>query len=316
MHFSFQDVHLRELNFTDNCCLHPWEKESYPEELRKSIIRTGIIHPPFLRPLADKNFAVISGRRRLLIARRELRLEKTGCFILPDCPAGIPILDLLLTDQIHTAPLTLAEKAQFIKIAVKYITEEEIIEQFAERIELRKHPSVIREMLAILDLPGAIIEEIHNGRLQNRMVMELQRLKHPEDRLTLVLLFKELALGAGKQRKVFSLLRDLAYRNRTSISNYLDSEKIQRILQHREMNKPQKIQHLGIFLQKQLNPSSQDAEDNFAIFSKSLDLPESLSVSHNPAFETDEVTLSIKCRDLHECKKILPEIRITMKNRK
>jgi ParB family chromosome partitioning protein len=316
MRFSFQDIHLRKLNFTDNWCLHPWEKEYYPGELRKSIIRTGIIHPPFLRLLTDKSFEVISGRKRLLIARRELRLEKTGCFILPDRPAEISILDLLLTDQIHAVPLTLAEKAQFIKIAVKHITEDEIIAHFAERLELREHPSAIREMLALLNLPGDIIAEIHNGRLQDRMVMELQRLKHPEDCLTMVSLFKKLALGTGKQRKIFSLLRDLAYRNHTSISDYLGGEEIQRILQHKEMNAPQKTQHLGILLQKQLNPSSQDAEDNFAIFSKSLNLPGSLSVSHSPAFETNEITLSIRCRDLHECEKILPEIRITMENRK
>ena len=98
-------------------------------------------HPPSSPPdlLLIRSFEVISGR-------------KTSA----DCPQGtssgenrvlyssrtvqqrISILDLLLTDQIHTAPLTLAEKAQFIKIAVKYITKEEIIEQFAERIELRE----------------------------------------------------------------------------------------------------------------------------------------------------------------------------------
>jgi len=274
------------------------------------------MHPPFLLSLPDKSFEVVSGHKRLLIANRDLHLDKIGCFILPDNAARTSVLDLLLTDQIHTAPLTLVEKAQFIKIAVKYLTKEEIIEQFAERLELRKQPSVINEMLAILDLQDNIITEIHGGRLQDRMVMELQRLKHTEDRLTMVSLFQELALGTGKQRKFFSLVRDLARRNRTSISDYLDSREIQRILKHKGMNTPQKIQHLGAFLQRQLTPSCQAAEDDFSVFTRNLNLPENLLLVHSPAFETDEVTLSIHCKNMQECEQILPKVRAAMENRK
>jgi len=243
-------------------------------------------------------------------------MEKIGCFVLPDDAARLPVLDLILTDQIHTVPLTPVEKAQFIKIALRYISKEKIIEQFSERLELRKQLSAIDEMLAILDLSEDIITEIHGGRLQNRMILELLRLKHPEDRLTMVSLFKELSLGTGKQRKFFSFIRDLACRNHTSIEDYMDSEEIQRIIGHKEMNTPQKVQHLGSFLQKELTPSSQAAEDRFTTLSKSLGLPENVSLGHSPAFETDEVTLSIRYKNMQECKEIVPKIKTDMKNAK
>ena len=316
MPFSFRIVRLHEFASSSNWCLHPWENDYNSSELKSSIIRTGIIHPPFLLPLSDGRFEIVSGRKRLLIACGDLHLDKLGCFVLTDDVPMLSVLDLLLTDQIHTGPLSYAEKAQFIKIALRYITKEKIIEQFSERLEIRKQPSVINEMLAILDLPIDIITEIHSGRLQNRMIMELLRLRHAEDRLTMVSFFKELSLGGGKQRKFFSLIRDLACRNRTSIADYMDSDEIQRIIKHREMNIPQKVQHLGSFLQRELTPSSQAAEDRFTILTKSLGLPENISLDHSPAFETDEVTLSIRCKNIQECKEIVPEIKTSMKNAK
>ncbi|OEU83933.1 MAG: hypothetical protein BA873_02920 [Desulfobulbaceae bacterium C00003063] len=94
----------------------------------------------------------------------------------------------------------------------------------------------------------------------------------------------------------------------------LNSNQIQQILDHEEMNPPQKAQHLGKFLQKQLTPTFLEAESSFSDFTKKLQLPENLTLSHSQAFETDEVTLSIKCKNLQECQKILPEIKAVVKN--
>ena len=314
MFFPFQNVHFHKLKFTGKWSIHPWETRRYSDELKNSILQTGVIHPPFLLQHSDTDFEVISGYKRLLIAKQHLNSDRIGCFILPGDFPELSILDLLLTDQIYTAPLSLVEKARFIQIASGCISREEIIKEFSARLGLKKQKSAVDKMLAVLNLQGDIIKEIHSGRLQDKMVMELQRLKHPDDRLTVVSLFKELCLGTGKQKKLFSLIRDLAYRNHISISDLLNSNQIQQILDHEEMNPPQKAQHLGKFLQKQLTPTFLEAESSFSDFTKKLQLPENLTLSHSQAFETDEVTLSIKCKNLQECQKMLPEIKAVVKN--
>ena len=316
MSFLFQSVCFHELKFTGKWSIHPWETEFYSNELKNSIIQTGVIHPPFLLQHSDKKFEVVAGYKRLLIANQYLESDKLGCFILPEDFPKLYILDLLLTDQSNTAPLSLVEKARFIQIAAEYLTDEEIIEQFSARLELKKQNSTIDESLAILNLHSDIVKEIHSGRLQNKMITELLRLKHPEDRLTLVSLFKKLCLGTGKQKKLFSLIRDLAYRNHTSMSDFLNDDEIQKILTHNEMNSPQKAQHLGNLLQKQLTPAYQEVETSFNAFLKKLELPKNLALSHSQAFETDEVTLSINCKNLQECRQLLPEIKNVLKNRK
>jgi len=311
---SFQSVFFNELTFTGKWNIHPWDNDCYPEELKNSIIKTGIIHPPFVLEHPDKSFEVVSGHKRLLIAEKYLQSDQIGCFVLPENYPERVLLDLLLTDQSST-PLSFAEKARFVQIATGYMTKEEIITNFSGKLEIRGQISAINEMLDLLKLDVEIIREIHNGRLQHKMIGELLRIKIPEDRLALVSLFKYLSLGGGKQKKLFSLIRDLAYRNHSSISEFLRSEELELILNHKEMNPPQKAQHLGSFLQAKLTPAYLESENNFSAFVKGLELPENLTLSHSQAFETDEVTLSILFNNSSECQQLLPGIKEIVKSK-
>jgi len=308
MLFSLQHVSFHQLQSTGKWNIHPWENNCYSEELKNSIIRTGIIHPPFLLQHPGKKFEIVTGHKRLVIANEHLESDKIACYILPENFPEQTILDLLLTDQSNT-PLSLAEKARFIQIAAGCMTKDEIIRTFLEKLEIRKHASAINEMEKLLAMDIEIIKEIHGGRLQYKTIGELLRIKNPEDRLALVSLFKNLSLGGGKQKKLLSLIRDLAYRSNRSISDFLQSDELQHILNHKEMNPPQKAQHLGNFLQAKLTPTYLESEKHFANFCKELQLPQNCSLSHSPAFETDSLTLSIVFKNSRECQQLLPEIK-------
>lgn len=314
MPFSFQYVHFHELSFTSEWSIHPWEIDEYSDELKSSVSQNGIIHPPYLLQIPDGKFEIVCGHKRLLIAKRHLDLEKTGCFVLPENYPIISILNLLLTDQTSAYPLSLAEKARFIQIAVKYISKEEISDKFSRTLPLKKHKSALDKLLNILTMDSIIIKDIHNGQLAEKMVLELQQLKDNKDRMALVSLFKMLSLGAGKQRKLFSLTRDLAYRNQVSIADFLTRADIQQILHHKDMNPPQKAQHLGNLLQEKLTPTYIEAEKNFSAFSKELKLLANFDLSHSQAFETDKIVLSITFRDQEECRQLLPNIKSVFKN--
>ncbi len=308
MDFSFQYVAFNDLRFTGKWDVHPWDSDCYPEELKNSIIHTGIIHPPYLLQRPDKTFEIVSGRKRLHIADKYLDSDKVGCFILAERFPEKSVLNVLLTDQ-STSPFSLAEKARFIEIATGYMTKEEIIREFSGRLEIRKQPSVVDEMLKLLTLDVTILKEIHSGKLQFKMIGEILQIRDPEDRMALVTLFRNLSLGGGKQKKLFSLIRDLAGRSSTPISVFLNSDEIQRILNHEEMNPPQKAQHLGNFLQVKLTPSYLESKKKFTDFSKELELPKNFSLSHSQAFETDKITLAIVFKNSDECLQLLPKIK-------
>jgi hypothetical protein len=137
------------------------------------------------------------------------------------------------------------------------------------------------------------------------MVSEILLLPDENDKLALVQLFKNYAMGDGKQKRFFSLIRDIALREGLTISSYLQQEKIRTILDHEEMNVPQKIHHLGDLLQQELTPSYSLAEKDFVKQVKELHLPINHSISHAPSFERDEITLSITFKNIAACKNYL-----------
>ena len=114
-------------------------------------------------------------------------------------------------------------------------------------------------------------------------------------------------MGDGKQKKFFSLIRDIAFRKGSSITAFLQKKDIRAILDHTEMNIPQQIHHLGSLLQQEINPSSSLAEEVFAQQVKTLRLPEKYQVSHSPSFEKDEITVSITFKDFAECQQYLQQ---------
>ena len=114
-------------------------------------------------------------------------------------------------------------------------------------------------------------------------------------------------MGTGKQKRFFNLIRDIAFREGSSITSYLQKKEITEILDHKDMNIPQKIKHLGNLLQHELNPTSSLAEGAFEKQVASLQLPANYAISHSPSFEKDEITLSITFKDFDECAQYLSQ---------
>jgi hypothetical protein len=279
---------------------------TFPDDLNASLSRTGILHPPIVTVKDVNRFEIVCGYRRLLFASSSRQAEHINCHILDDDTPPASLLDIVLTDQSIAHPLSLAEKARFVKICTEYLDEDQIIECFFDRLQLAKRRSTLATLLEILSQPPLLVAEIHNGSLQEKRFMEILRLPAVADRVAMVKLFTHLSMNDGKQKKFLPLIRDLAFRLDTSIAAYLDAPTIQDIFNHPEMNTPQKVQHLATFLQCQTNPLSSQAEDEFLRKVRALRIPENCTIAHSPSFEKDEVTLSITFSNLSNCEQWLP----------
>jgi ParB family chromosome partitioning protein len=306
---SCQPIALAAINFTTEWSLHPWVSTAIPEELRQSFCRIGILHKPILLTKAGGRFDIICGFRRLQFLLSNTRVKQIDCLVLAQTTEPAAILDILLTDQSISHPLSLVEKAQFIEICSRFFRHQDIVPSYLQRLQLSKRSATINELLDILKQDPLMIAEIHADRLQEKMVSELLRLPEESDRIAMIQLFKELAMGDGKQKRFFTLIRDLSFRLGSSIAAYLNTRAIQEILKHRQLNIPQKVLHLGNLLQHQLNPFSLQAEEEFAKRVGSLHLPACCTISHSPSFEKDEITLSITFKNFSDCQVRMPELK-------
>jgi hypothetical protein len=305
MFLSCLSIPLDSINFSTDWNLHPWEFRTIPTELQENLALNGIIHPPLVIADSEKTFTIVSGARRIEFVRRFIDSSQIDCLVIEkDTPYSF-ILNLILADQSCASDLSLAEKARFVQVACRFLKMEDILTNFRGSLQLKNGRSTITDLLKILQQDEEIIREIHAGRLQDRMVSELLSLPEESDRIALVQLFKNLCMGDGKQKRFFKLIRDIAFREGSSIASYLLKKEIAAIIGHKEMNIPQKIYHLGCLLQQESSPSSSIAEGNFVKQVKNLQLPENYSISHSPFFEKDEVTLSITFENFTACKQYL-----------
>ena len=307
MFLSYQSIPLDSIHFNTDWNLHPWEFRTITKELQESLALNGVIHPPLVIADSETTFAIVSGARRIEFMRRFVGSSHINCMVVEqDAPHSF-ILNLILADQSCTFELSLAEKARFVEIALNFLKPEEVISAFQEKLQLKNRRSTIPDLLNILKQDEQIIREIHAGRLQDRMVSEILSLPEKTDRLALVQLFMNLGMGNGKQKRFFNLIRDIAFREGSSITTYLQKKEITAILDHKELNIPQKIHHLGSLLQAEMTPSSSMAEQIFIKQVKSLQLPANQSISHSPSFEKDEITLSITFKNFADCEQYLSQ---------
>lgn len=305
MHYSLQSLAVDSIDTSaTQWSLHPWQSNDLPPELQASLARCGVLHPPMVLPdLTDpaKPFVIVSGRRRIEFMRKHTSLSHIHCLVIDKDAPPHCIFDLILTEQASPGSLSLAEKARFMALACRMSIPQDMQNSFLPRLELKSGRSTLTTLRKILAQNEIIIREIHAGRMQERMVTELLSLPEEADRLALTMLFKDLRMGDGQQRKFFHMIRDIAFRQGSSISLFLQQKEIVAILNQQQMNIPQKIQHLGNLLQHALTPTSTLAEETFSQVTKDLQLPTSHSIRHSPFFEKDEVTLSITFQNFAEC---------------
>lgn len=307
MQFPVESISVADIVLTQEWNLHPWCMDSIPESLSSSLRHSGILHPPLLlRDDKTGRYSIVSGIRRYKYFMEQIgEKQKIYCSVLPKGTHPHQILGLLLEDQILNAPLSLAEKARFLKIATRFFELDTIIREYGKRLALPHGRDIGSTILSILDEPKAVIATIHSGKLPDKLTMELLSQVQSEDRGTLFKLFIELGMGGGKQRKLYELLRDYGIRKELSIRQILEMDDIQPVMDHKKMNPPQKVQRLGEILQNLLTPAYTLAEEEFHQKTKALNLPENYTIEHSPYFEKDSVTLEIQFASLKECQKFL-----------
>lgn len=304
---SCQALSLQSIDFSLEWNLHPWEFSTIPHKLHESFTLNGIIHPPIVKPADRKSYSIVAGAKRLHFLMKYHSSEPVNCMVLEQKTPFATLLHLILADQNCSSSLSLAEKARFIKLALRELTMEQIISIFNHELQLPKGRAIIRILEQLLQQEQEFITATHEGRIQDKMVGQLLSLADQRDRSALIRIFKDLAMGDGKQKKLFNLIRDIAYREDLSIADYLQQPKITEILQHQEMNIPQKIQNLGNLLQQENSPTASQAEEQFLQEVKSLHLEPNQTLSHSPSFEKDEVTLSITFKNLQDCQEYLQQ---------
>lgn len=297
---EFQFIALNRINSIQHWDIHPFLDETPSLRLKQSLQELGILHPPIVQQTANGDFDLICGRRRLHTLKHYSNQTNVCCLILPHELPTRRLVHYILTDQLLNGPLSPMETAYFLKYCMADMDAEDVISLFLPRLGYKPQPDFLYQLLSLLKLDKKIQRQIHAGLIVEKTALELLDLPD-EDRLTLSTLIEELQPGTGKQKRLLTLSRDTAYRTQQTITSLLEGEEFKQIIEHDEMNPPQKIHTLLELLQKKFYARSSDTEQAFKDRVRKLALPDNVTVTHSLNFEKDEIFLTIGFPDLQSC---------------
>ncbi len=298
---------LTKIDFQDETyLLQPVPCQEPPGPLVASLKRVGILHPPLVDEAEQGRYRIISGRNRLLAARK-LHFTSCECRVLPANSTPQETFTLLLEEKITFTPPTFVEQAIFFKKISSWLDIDEAARRFLPLLGLEAHPSQAKKLLRLNNLEEVIQETLHEGGLDPKVAWELEKFPFL-DRMALFEIMMTLKLSVGNQKKITLISREVAVRSKTTIAAFLANDQCQEILNNTELNPPQKTSHFMAWLQKKQFPLLSQAEQDFKDFCRSLHLPPGASVQHAPFFEKDEISLTLTFKNREELLEKMPQL--------
>ncbi|MFH7319485.1 ParB/RepB/Spo0J family partition protein [Desulfurivibrio sp. D14AmB] len=275
--------------------------------LADSVRRVGILHPPILRKRLDDRYLMISGHTRVLLAGRILGLGSLPCLVLPATCDDALALEVAFEALCARKVPTPMEVAFFCQRMAAHLGIEEIAARFFPRLGLPPTPFLVRQAIGLAGIEEPFAVAIHQGRLHEAVGRELMDLPLP-DRLALFELIDLLQLSVGNQKKLVAGCRELSGRENVSLRSILGSAEIRDILDHQEMNIPQKGAALMRYLTARRFPQLTAAAAEFEQFRRGLALPDNFSLEATPSFEDDRLRLTITFAGRQELNRRLPAL--------
>lgn len=296
----FQPIPLETIPPASRWNIHPFLDDTPSPALRQSFEELGILHPPIVQLSTKSGHHLICGRKRVYALRHFLGQTTACCLVLPASLPSKTLLSCILTDQQLHAPLSPMESAFFIQHCLDALPEKEVVTVFLPRLGYRPQADLLDQLLALTSLDITIQRQVHQGLILEKTALELLNLSS-DDRSTLSTLFQSCQMGPGKQKRLLTLAQDLANRTQQSISTLFLGQEFRAIIEHDEMNPPQKIHVLLESLQRKVSSRRDGAEQLFQKRIKGLDLPDNMTITHSLNFEKNEVFLTERFPDLESC---------------
>ena len=263
---------------------------------------TGFLHPPVVKVIhtTTEQYELLCGHTRLSnLERSDPDLDAIPCQVLKNNFSIEETLHIILEDRLISGPLSAMEKALYLKLCSSHLPQSTIVSDTLPLLDEKPQQYALKKLIELTTLEPQLQIATHTGALAPKTARSLLSV-NPTDRIKLYETILFLELGGGKQQRLISLAQDLAKVHNRPIAAILEEEEITQILNHSEMNTPQKGNSLLKTLQRRLFPESSAAESEFKKRVTKMELPSNCFISHSPFFERDEVTLSVQFSTLEE----------------
>ncbi|PIE55690.1 MAG: hypothetical protein CSA34_07895 [Desulfobulbus propionicus] len=266
------------------------EGEEPADDLAVRLREEGLLVPPLVQASAH-GLRCLSGRRRIDLLRAQGHREILCQVVREDCPPLL-LFTVLIRHARLGAELSPVQQARIMDAAAQLLTREELL-KLLPPLELPANRNTLDTLAQLLSLDTSIQLAVHAGLVNFRHIRRLNRLS-TDDQQTVINLLTALGLGGSRQQLLFDAAFELGKRDGLPFARRLRSW--QESLPAKA-NIPQQTTLLLNWLDKQLHPRRQAADEEFQRFRHSLQLQDGEQLYPSKSYETDELHLTLTFAD-------------------
>jgi ParB-like chromosome segregation protein Spo0J len=301
--FTFQTVSVQNIDLRDEtfCISYGFSLDV----LKRSIEKVGLIHPPLLQKASHGRYRVVGGWKRVL-AVGELGYSQFIAALLPEGVREQDAFILNLCENVSHRTLNPIETALAINKLIRYISLQEIREEFLPLLGLGKSLSLLKTYTDILNLEEEIKIGLASGKITKEIVTILLQFS-PQERIMLSQLITRLKLSKSKQVELVENCAVIRERDGVDVKIFLQSEEVKEILSDKKIGLITQGDRIREYVRKLRYPRLAQAEEAFRRKKEKLKL-KGIALIPPPYFESEEFKVNFSFTTIEEFKKRLAQL--------
>ncbi len=301
-----QDISIEAIDCTNEIFRISEEIVSAP--LQISMREIGQLNPVVLMR-GGRPYTVVCGFRRLH-ALRQLNATRVFARIIEETDRDLPgLFRLALWDNLSHRKLDPLEQARVLyKLRYDFgVSDELIIKDFLPMMDLAPHEQTLKTHIMLHASHPELKNHFSQGRLTLSSLQYLATM-HASSQASIASALEGMRLSAGLQKKFFSLLEELAAKNRKKPEAPFSDPEALSALKDAGLSPFQRGERIYGLLYRLRYPRVIQAEERFGKLKKSLGLPGSIRITPAPFFETPDLRVDFKAPNAEQFRKMVAEL--------
>jgi hypothetical protein len=273
--------------------------------LCQSIQQMGVMHPPLLQCKGIK-YRIICGFQRIFACKEMGKDVISSRVVKSDTPQHI-CAKWAVVDNTSQRMLTPLEQSRALTLIETTLPEHSSIHAVAQQIGLPATARAIQQIRPLCHMMQSIQQGIANEYIAIPIAHEITQL--PEnDAYCFAQLFENLCVGINIQRELLTTCTEIGKRDNKSITDILNSEPVQTIMEKYADDRKQRIHYIRSCLKELRYPHFSKLQQQVETAIKNLKLDQQTRLVPPPYFENNIWSLQIRFNTKSELNHCLADV--------
>jgi len=265
------------------------------ESLTRSIRAVGIIQPINVRHTPENTYQVVTGYKRVLVMQELGRQSMPALVHEPGDLSPTQAFMWSLHDNAANRELNLIEKSIALTKLGHFcsVSEEDLVKRFLPLFGMDASYKILHQLLSLTQLTEPLKNYVVQSDLALSSAGRIAEFSSSTQQELLPVL-TQIRPSASKLNELLTLIREIAARDGMTVEEILHRYQFMQVVADRSTTPADKVRALRQALRGIKLPQLTERQNQMAQLVRSLDLPESAKVVHDPYFEDEKIKL--ECR--------------------